>query len=56
MAKHTGTRRRTGGFKRSLRRLFSFRTGGTSGPVASAAEPPHVKSGPSGRHGTSARK
>ena len=51
MAKHTGARRRTGGFKRSLRRLFSFRTGGTPSP---AAEPLHVKSDPSRRRRTSA--
>jgi hypothetical protein len=44
MAKHKG-RKRQGGFKRFLRRLFSMRIG-TLGSAASAAEPLHVESAP----------
>jgi hypothetical protein len=49
MPKHKGTRKREGGFKRFLRRLFSVRIG-TDGSAASAADPLHVESGPSRPH------
>ncbi|MDQ2813209.1 MAG: hypothetical protein M3Z75_15360 [Actinomycetota bacterium] len=48
MPKHKG-RKREGGFRRFLRRLFSVRTGAL-GSVASPADPLHVESGPARPH------
>ncbi len=48
MPKHKG-RKREGGFRRFLRKLFSVRVGAL-GSAASAADPLHVESGPSRPH------